>query len=93
MQYQGGKSRIARSIADIISLTAGQHGVPVLMGLDELVLVRGDELRQLVQEAPPGIVCVWERPFTRTLDRNKSNQFKVTEKLFYLPPRRLEPCT
>ena len=41
------------------------------------------------QEAPPGIVCVWERPFTRTLDRNKSNQFKVTEKLFYLPPRRL----
>ena len=25
-----------------------QHGVPVLMGLDELVLVRGDELRQLV---------------------------------------------
>lgn len=45
------------------------------------------------QEAPPGIVCVWERPFTRTLDRNKSNQFKVTEKLFYLPPRRLEPCT
>ena len=45
------------------------------------------------QEAPPGIVCVWERPFTRTLDRNKSKQFKVTEKLFYLPPRRLEPCT
>ena len=44
------------------------------------------------QEAPPGILCVWERPFTRTLDRNKSNQFKVTEKLFYLPPRRLEPC-
>lgn len=41
------------------------------------------------QEAPPGVACIWERPFTRTLDRNKSNQFKVTEKLFYLPPRRL----
>ena len=45
------------------------------------------------QEAPPGILCIWERPFTRTLDRNKSNQFQVTEKLFYLPPRRFEPCT
>ena len=41
------------------------------------------------QEAPLGIACIWGRPFTRTLDRNKSNQFKVTEKLFYLPPRRL----
>lgn len=41
------------------------------------------------QEAPPGITCVWERPFTRTLDRNKNNQFRVTEKLFYLPPRRI----
>lgn len=41
------------------------------------------------QEAPPGVACIWKRPFTRTLDRNKSNQFKVTEKLFYLPPRRL----
>lgn len=41
------------------------------------------------QEAPPGIACIWERPFTRTLDRNKGDQFKVTEKLFYLPPRRL----
>lgn len=30
------------------------------------------------QEAPPDI--------TRTLDRNKGNQFTVTEKLFYLPP-------
>jgi len=34
------------------------------------------------QEAPPDFKCVWERPFTRTLDRNKSNQFVVTEKLF-----------
>lgn len=40
------------------------------------------------QEAPPDIQCIWEKPFTRTLDRNKGNQFTVTEKLFYLPPRR-----
>ena len=33
-------------------------------------------------EAPDDFVCVWERPFTRTLDRNKNNQFKVVEKLF-----------
>ena len=33
-------------------------------------------------EAPGDFVCVWERPFTRTLDRNKNNQFKVVEKLF-----------
>ena len=26
--------------------------------------------------------CIWEKPFTKTLDRNKDNQFKVTEKLF-----------
>lgn len=42
------------------------------------------------QEAPPDIACIWERNFTRTLDRNKSNQFVVTEKLFYLPPRNLD---
>lgn len=34
------------------------------------------------QQAPQGFNCVWEKPFTRTLDRNKQNQFKVTEKLF-----------
>lgn len=45
------------------------------------------------QEAPPGIECIWEKPFTRTLDRNKGNQFTVTEKLFYLPARRHGPCT
>ena len=39
------------------------------------------------QEAPPDIQCVWERKFTRTLDRNKSNQFFVTEKLFFLPAK------
>ena len=39
------------------------------------------------QEAPPDIQCVWERKFTRTLDRNKSNQFSVTEKLFFLPAK------
>lgn len=40
------------------------------------------------QEAPPDIQCILEKPFTRTLDRNKGSQFTVTEKLFYLPPRR-----
>lgn len=39
------------------------------------------------QEASPDIQCVWERKFTRTLDRNKSNQFSVTEKLFFLPAK------
>lgn len=34
------------------------------------------------QQAPDDFVCIWEKPFTRTMDRNKSNQFKVTEKLF-----------
>ena len=32
--------------------------------------------------APDAFECIWEKPFTRTLDRNKENQFKVTEKLF-----------
>lgn len=41
------------------------------------------------QSAPPDVLCVWEKPFTRTLDRNKSNQFQVTERLFYLPPRQI----
>lgn len=41
------------------------------------------------QEAPPDFECIWEQSFTRTLDRNKSNQFKVTEKLFTLPRRPL----
>lgn len=27
-------------------------------------------------------VAIWSKPFTRTLDVNKNNQFKVTEKLF-----------
>lgn len=34
------------------------------------------------QEAPDDFVCIWQQSFTRTLDRNKENQFKVTEKLF-----------
>lgn len=34
------------------------------------------------QEAPNDFECIWEKQFTRTLDRNKSNQFKVSEKLF-----------
>jgi DNA adenine methylase len=34
------------------------------------------------QNAPDDFITIWEKPFTRTLDVNKSNQFKVTEKLF-----------
>lgn len=42
------------------------------------------------QVAPPDIQCIWERPFTRTLDRNKNNQFTITEKLFYLPAKNFD---
>lgn len=34
------------------------------------------------QNAPDDFVSIWERQLTRTLDRNKNNQFKATEKLF-----------
>lgn len=34
------------------------------------------------QIAPDDFIAIWEKPFTRTLDVNKNNQFKVTEKLF-----------
>lgn len=34
------------------------------------------------QTAPDDFVSVWEKVVTRTLDRNKDNQFKATEKLF-----------
>lgn len=34
------------------------------------------------QKAPEDFVSIWEKPFTRTLDVNKKNQFKVVEKLF-----------
>lgn len=34
------------------------------------------------QNAPDDFISIWEKPFTRTLDVNKDNQFKVTEKLF-----------
>lgn len=34
------------------------------------------------QSAPDDFIPIWEKPFTRTLDVNKQNQFKVTEKLF-----------
>lgn len=34
------------------------------------------------QNAPDDFKCVWEKPIKRTLDRNKNNQFVVTEKLF-----------
>lgn len=34
------------------------------------------------QSAPAEFVAIWEKPCTRTLDVNKSNYFKATEKLF-----------
>ena len=34
------------------------------------------------QNASDDFVAIWSKPFTRTLDVNKNNQFKVTEKLF-----------
>lgn len=34
------------------------------------------------QNAPDDFVSIWERQLTRTLDVNKNNQFKATEKLF-----------
>lgn len=34
------------------------------------------------QVAPNEYISIWEKPFTRTLDVNKENQFVVTEKLF-----------
>lgn len=39
------------------------------------------------ETGPDDIAVVWEKPFTRTLDRNKANQFRALEKLFYIPPR------
>lgn len=47
-----------------------------------LIAETGHKIYVSEQKAPPGWVAVWEKPFTRTLDRNKSNQFQVTEKLF-----------
>ena len=34
------------------------------------------------QTAPDDFITIWDKPFTRTLDVNKNNQFTVTEKLF-----------
>lgn len=47
-----------------------------------LIAETGHRIYVSEEKAPPGWICVWEKPFTRTLDRNKSNQFQVTEKLF-----------
>ena len=45
---------------------------------------RGNKVFVSEQTAPPDFKCVWEKPLKRTLDRNKSNQFYATEKLFTL---------
>ncbi len=34
------------------------------------------------EKAPPDFTCIWEKNFTRTLDRNKSNQPTKVERLF-----------
>ncbi len=34
------------------------------------------------QEAPDDFTCIWHQSFTRTLDANKNNQFKVVERLY-----------
>ena len=34
------------------------------------------------ETAPRDFVSVWQKPFTRTLDVNKDNQFRATENLF-----------
>lgn len=34
------------------------------------------------QNAPEDFAAIWEKPFTRMMNRNKDNIFKVTEKLF-----------
>lgn len=34
------------------------------------------------QNAPDDFIPIWKKQLTRTLDRNKNNQFKATEKLF-----------
>lgn len=53
-----------------------------------LLAVTGRTLYISEQTAPPDFICVWEKPITRTLDRNKDNQFKATEKLFtYISPK------
>ena len=41
------------------------------------------------QNAPNDFMCIWEKPFTRTLDVNKNNQFQVTEKLFTYSPKKI----
>lgn len=37
-------------------------------------------------QAPRDFKCIWEKPYTRTLDRNKNNQFQSIEKLFIYNP-------
>lgn len=112
MQYMGGKSRIARQIAEFINeiprrkvqncqapgpdnhdYSGERFDSSEFWRAMRLLADTGHTVFVSEQEAPPGIECIWEKPFTRTLDRNKGNQFTVTEKLFYLPARRHGPCT
>lgn len=47
-----------------------------------LVIVWGCTVFISEQKAPADFFCIWEKPFRRTLDVNKDNQFLITEKLF-----------
>lgn len=41
------------------------------------------------QQAPSDFITVWEKPFLRSIDRNKDNKLTVTEKLFTYKDTRL----
>lgn len=45
------------------------------LGKDHVVLISEEQ-------APEDFICIWQKSFTRTLDRNKSNQPQKIEKLF-----------
>lgn len=55
---------------------------PEFWGYMRLLAETGHTVFISEQTAPADFICVWEKPFTRTLDVNKQNQFTVTEKLF-----------
>jgi DNA adenine methylase len=74
--------------AGTTSYTVGQFDSTEFWAAMRILAETGHTVYISEQSAPPDFVCVWEHPFTRTLDRNKENQFRVTEKLFTYIPRR-----
>ena len=71
--------------------------IPAVLELDEEdemeqeVLGKSKKNKVFISEqiAPDDFKCIWEKPFTRTLDVNKNNQFQVTEKLFTYSPKKI----